>query len=66
MKKRGKLPKEVTETLKTWLMAHKSHPYPTEDEKKMLCDKTQLNMSQVSNWMINVRGCLLYRFGLRR
>lgn len=54
-RRRGKLPKETTETLKTWLMAHKTHPYPTEDEKRMLCDRTGLNMNQVSNWMINVR-----------
>ncbi|KAF9504323.1 hypothetical protein BS47DRAFT_1263216, partial [Hydnum rufescens UP504] len=54
-RRRGKLPKETTETLRTWLMAHKAHPYPTEEEKRALCEKTSLNMSQVSNWMINVR-----------
>src|SRR5258708_7152427 len=49
-----KLPKEVKDTLKGWLMAHKSHPYPDEEEKRMLCEQTKLNMVQVSNWMINV------------
>ncbi len=65
MKKRGKLPKDVTETLRGWLMAHKSHPYPSEEEKRLLCAKTQLNMSQVSNWMINVRCCFPSRRPIR-
>ena len=54
-RRRGKLPKPVTEFLKKWLLAHTDHPYPTEDEKKWLCSETGLSMSQVSNWMINVR-----------
>ncbi|KDQ11109.1 hypothetical protein BOTBODRAFT_114847, partial [Botryobasidium botryosum FD-172 SS1] len=54
-RRRGKLPKQVTETLRAWLMAHTEHPYPSEDEKRMLCRQTSLSMSQVSNWMINVR-----------
>ncbi|KAF8337464.1 uncharacterized protein EI90DRAFT_2898723, partial [Cantharellus anzutake] len=54
-KKRRELPKEVTQTLKAWLMEHKQHPYPDETEKKMLCEKTGLTMNQISNWMINVR-----------
>jgi hypothetical protein len=53
-RRRGKLPKPVTEFLKKWLLAHTDHPYPTEDEKKWLCSETGLSMSQVSNWMINV------------
>ena len=50
-KRRGKLPKEVTETLRTWLLDHVTHPYPTEDEKRQLCEQTNLNMSQISNWV---------------
>lgn len=53
-RRRGKLPKHVTETLRTWLLSHADHPYPTEEEKKMLCNVTGLTLSQVSNWMINV------------
>ena len=53
--KRGKLPKPVTDYLKDWLHRHSDHPYPSEDEKKQLCQATGLSMSQVSNWMINVR-----------
>lgn len=54
-RKRGKLPKPVTDYLKDWLHRHSDHPYPSEEEKKQLCNATGLSMSQVSNWMINVR-----------
>jgi hypothetical protein len=53
-RKRGKLPKHVTDYLKEWLHHHSDHPYPSEEEKKQLCHTTGLSMSQVSNWMINV------------
>lgn len=53
-RKRGKLPKETTDFLKSWLHRHAEHPYPSEEEKKQLCAATGLSMSQVSNWMINV------------
>lgn len=59
-KKRGKLPKETTDYLKAWLHRHSDHPYPSEEEKKQLCHATGLSMSQVSNWMINVRHPSLY------
>ncbi|QRV92609.1 homeobox KN domain protein [Ceratobasidium sp. AG-Ba] len=58
-RRRGKLPKHVTETLRTWLLSHADHPYPTEEEKKMLCNVTGLTLSQVSNWMINARRRIL-------
>ena len=58
-RKRGKLPKPVTDYLKDWLHRHSDHPYPSEDEKKALCNATGLSMSQVSNWMINVSVFLL-------
>ncbi|KAG9115171.1 hypothetical protein FRC07_007583, partial [Ceratobasidium sp. 392] len=58
-RRRGKLPKHVTETLRTWLLGHADHPYPTEEEKKMLCNVTGLTLSQVSNWMINARRRIL-------
>jgi hypothetical protein len=53
-RKRGKLPKETTDFLKAWIHRHSDHPYPSEEEKKQLCHATNLSMSQVSNWMINV------------
>lgn len=59
IKRRGKLPKEVTELLRTWLLDHVGHPYPTEDEKRHLCDATGLTMNQISNWFINARRRIL-------
>ncbi|PPQ80855.1 hypothetical protein CVT24_011548 [Panaeolus cyanescens] len=58
-RKRGKLPKETTDYLKSWLHRHSDHPYPSEEEKKQLCHATGLSMSQVSNWMINARRRIL-------
>jgi hypothetical protein len=63
-RKRGKLPKETTDYLKAWLHRHSDHPYPSEEEKKQLCNATGLSMSQVSNWMINV-GLFLFFSTLR-
>jgi len=53
-RRREKLPKPVTDYLKDWLHCHSDHPYPSEDEKKQLCQATGLSMQQVTNWMINV------------
>ncbi|CAH0043210.1 unnamed protein product [Clonostachys solani] len=54
-KRRGNLPKETTDKLRAWFMAHLSHPYPTEDEKQDLMRQTGLQMNQISNWFINAR-----------
>ena len=44
-KRRGNLPKETTDKLRSWFIAHLSHPYPTEDEKQELMRQTGLQMS---------------------
>ncbi|MCJ1468526.1 hypothetical protein MMC07_007155, partial [Pseudocyphellaria aurata] len=54
-KRRGNLPKAVTDLLRQWFHDHIAHPYPTEDEKQRLMHETGLNMSQISNWFINAR-----------
>ncbi|KAI5459955.1 hypothetical protein BGZ63DRAFT_360499 [Mariannaea sp. PMI_226] len=54
-KRRGNLPKETTDKLRAWFMAHLQHPYPTEDEKQDLMRQTGLQMNQISNWFINAR-----------
>ncbi|KAI0544576.1 hypothetical protein F4679DRAFT_589358 [Xylaria curta] len=54
-KRRGNLPKETTEILRNWFVAHLGHPYPTEDEKQALMRETNLQMNQISNWFINAR-----------
>ncbi|KAK0629746.1 homeobox KN domain-containing protein [Bombardia bombarda] len=54
-KRRGNLPKETTDKLRAWFVAHLHHPYPTEDEKQELMRQTGLAMNQISNWFINAR-----------
>lgn len=54
-KRRGNLPKETTDKLRAWFIAHLQHPYPTEDEKQDLMRQTGLQMNQISNWFINAR-----------
>lgn len=53
------LPKHVTETLKSWLLAHSLHPYPSEDEKSKLADSLDLTINQINNWFINGRRRIL-------
>jgi hypothetical protein len=53
--RRSNLPKETTDFLKAWLYKHANNPYPSEEEKKRICHVTGLSITQVSNWMINVR-----------
>lgn len=47
-KRRGNLPKETTDKLRAWFVAHLHHPYPTEDEKQELMRQTGLQMSESS------------------
>jgi hypothetical protein len=47
-KRRGNLPKETTDKLRAWFVAHLHHPYPTEDEKQELMRQTGLQMSKSS------------------
>ncbi|KAI7879797.1 hypothetical protein K492DRAFT_207970 [Lichtheimia hyalospora FSU 10163] len=58
-KRRGNLPKSVTAILKQWLIDHCQHPYPTEDEKMALRNRTGLTLNQISNWFINARRRIL-------
>lgn len=48
-KRRGNLPKETTDKLRSWFVAHLHHPYPTEDEKQELIRQTGLQMSKWDN-----------------
>lgn len=54
-RRRGNLPKDVTNILRSWLSSHLGNPYPTEEDKHRLVDQTGLSLIQVSNWFINAR-----------
>ncbi len=41
------------------LFVLKVHPYPTEDEKRAISQKTNLSLLQVNNWFINARRRIL-------
>eukprot|EP00128_Syssomonas_multiformis_P007992 Colp12_sorted_trinity150504_noHs@22764 len=58
-KRRGNLPKAAIQSLKAWLFQHLTHPYPSEDEKRILAMKTNLTLNQISNWFINARRRIL-------
>lgn len=58
-KRRGNLPKSVTAILRQWLVDHAKHPYPTEEEKRLLRVETNLTLNQISNWFINARRRIL-------
>eukprot|EP00743_Colponemidia_sp_Colp-15_P006523 GILK01007026.1.p1 GENE.GILK01007026.1~~GILK01007026.1.p1 ORF type:complete len:451 (+),score=52.57 GILK01007026.1:42-1355(+) len=53
--KRGSLPRPAIIKLRTWLFEHFEHPYPTEQQKAELAEKTSLTYLQVNNWFINAR-----------
>ncbi|XP_065174457.1 homeobox protein unc-62-like isoform X2 [Sycon ciliatum] len=53
--KRPMFSKEVTATLREWLMANLQHPFPTEDQKRELMARTDLSLLQINNWFINAR-----------
>ena len=48
-RRRGNLPKAVTDILRQWFSQHIAHPYPSEEEKQMLMSQTGLTISQVSH-----------------
>lgn len=54
-RRRSSLPKYAVAILKEWLFNHLEHPYPNEEEKQELCQRTGLTTVQVSNWFINAR-----------
>ena len=46
-KRRGNLPKPITDILRAWFYEHLDHPYPSEEDKQMFIARTGLSMSQV-------------------
>lgn len=56
----------VTNTLRDWIFAHSKQPYPTEQEKIMLSQKTGLTIVQINNWMSNARRRILKKVRFTR
>ncbi|TGO32217.1 hypothetical protein BHYA_0339g00080 [Botrytis hyacinthi] len=46
-KRRGNLPKPITDILSIWLVNHLEHPYPGEEEKQLLMRQTGLKSSKL-------------------
>lgn len=57
--RRGVLPKAATNIMKAWLFQHIAHPYPSEEEKRVISNQTNLTLLQVNNWFINARRRIL-------
>lgn len=56
-KARRELPPHTVAILKGWMLSpeHVKHPYPTDEDKQMLLQKTGINMKQLTNWFTNAR-----------
>ncbi|OHE99118.1 hypothetical protein CORC01_05611 [Colletotrichum orchidophilum] len=47
--------RDSTRILRQWLSSHSHHPYPNDEEKKILQHQTGLSKIQITNWLINAR-----------
>ena len=54
-KTRGNLPKSAIAHLKKWLFEHVTHPYPSDEDKRVLAVRADISVFQVNNWFINAR-----------
>lgn len=59
-RRRGNLPKPVTDILRRWLQDHLDHPYPSDEQKQVFIQRTGLSISQVSvDWPFLTIGIIL-------
>jgi hypothetical protein len=49
-----------------WLRKHQDNPYPNDDEKEMLIQKTKLTINQINYWFTNARRRILPKWALQR
>jgi len=49
-RRRGNLPKPITDILKAWFHDHLDHPYPSEEDKQIFIAQTGLTISQVGTF----------------
>jgi hypothetical protein len=61
-----RLPASATAILRKWLEQHVDRPYPSEEEKQELVQRTGLDPKQVNNWFINARRRYLQKGSYRR
>ncbi|KAK1469126.1 hypothetical protein CMEL01_00893 [Colletotrichum melonis] len=47
--------RDSTRILRQWLSSHSHHPYPNDEQKKILQHQTGLSKIQITNWLINAR-----------
>ncbi|KAI7507443.1 hypothetical protein KC347_g6890 [Hortaea werneckii] len=50
-----RFPRHAVKILRDWLDSHADHPYPSEQEKAELEQRTELKPSQIANWLANAR-----------
>ena len=50
-----RFPRHAVKVLRDWLDVHADNPYPTEDEKVELEQRTDLKPTQIANWLANAR-----------
>ncbi|CAM9857381.1 unnamed protein product [Ectocarpus sp. 12 AP-2014] len=63
---RHRLTPQAKEILEGWLAKHWLNPYPTEEQKLYLAQNCHITVTQVNNWMMNVRvrRCRTKKIGL--
>lgn len=54
-KKTPRHSRSSTRVLKEWFSSHSSYPYPTDEEKEALSQRTGLSIRQISHWFVNAR-----------
>ena len=57
---------QAVQMMLDWLRKHQDNPYPNDDEKEMLIQKTKLTINQINYWFTNARRRILPKWALQR